>query len=107
MNRDLVRRYFTSPPVLETERLVLRRMKRSDADDMFEYASDPEVTRYLLWEPHADPRQTARYLAFIQSRYKSGEFFDWAVTDKRTGKMIGTCGFTRFNFEADSRSAMC
>ena len=102
MDRELAKKYFSSPPTLITERLILRRMKRTDAKDMFEYASDPEVTRYLLWEPHADPHQTARYLAYIQSRYKAGEFFDWAVTDRRTGKMSGTCGFTRFNYEADA-----
>ena len=102
MDRELVRQYFSSLPVLVTERLLLRRMEKSDWKDMYEYASDPEVTRYLLWDPHEDPHRTARYLAYVQSRYRAGEFFDWAVTDRRSGKMIGTCGFTRFNFEANS-----
>lgn len=34
-------------PVLESERLRLRRMERGDAEVMFRYWSDPEVTRYM------------------------------------------------------------
>ena len=93
-----VRRIFKDPPTLRTERLILRRMSRDDRNDMFEYASDPTVTRYLLWEPHTDRHYTARYLAYVQSRYRAGEFFDWAVIYAPSGKMIGTCGFCAIDF---------
>ena len=39
---------FDDLPELETERLLLRRMRQDDARAMF--ASDPEVTRYVLFE---------------------------------------------------------
>ena len=40
---------------LETERLLLRRFTVDDAPQMFRnYASDPEVTKYLTWAPHKD-----------------------------------------------------
>ena len=36
---------------LETKRLVLRRLTESDAEAMFgNWASDPEVTRFLTWQ---------------------------------------------------------
>lgn len=95
-------RLFRDPPVIEAERIYLRRMLRRDATDMFEYSCNPEVTRYLLWDPHPDRLYTSRYLSYIQSRYRSGDFYDWAVIWKESEKMIGTCGFTRFNFEAKS-----
>jgi ribosomal-protein-alanine N-acetyltransferase len=41
---------FSDLPELETERLLLRKMRLGDAEAMFVYASDPEVTRYVLWE---------------------------------------------------------
>ena len=47
---------FAKIPTIETPRLVLRKMKPSDSEDMFEYASRPEVSEYLLWLPHATPR---------------------------------------------------
>ena len=38
---------------LETDRLVLRRFERADADAMYRnWASDPEVTKYLTWPAH-------------------------------------------------------
>ena len=38
--------------VLNTERLKLRKLQESDLEDIFEWASDPEVTRYVTWNPH-------------------------------------------------------
>lgn len=87
-----IKQAFCDPPVLYTERLTLRRLERGDYNDMFEYARDGDVTRYLTWEPHPDRMYTMRYLSFVQSKYKAGEFFDWAVICGK--KMIGTCGFT-------------
>lgn len=88
--------------MLETSRLVLRKILRRDAADMYEYSRDPEVTRYLLWEPHPDRYYTARYVAYLQTKYHLGEFFDWAVISRADNRMIGTCGFTKFDFEANS-----
>ena len=39
---------------IETERLILRPFKLSDANDMFKnWASDDEVTKYLRWPTHS------------------------------------------------------
>ena len=49
--RDNVRHLGTK--TIETKRLLLRRFTVADADKMFEnWASDPEVTRYLMWPTH-------------------------------------------------------
>ncbi|MBQ7474871.1 MAG: GNAT family N-acetyltransferase [Clostridia bacterium] len=101
-DRDLIKRTFIEPPTIKTERLILRRMEKRDFRDMFEYASDPDVTRYLLWSPHRNERQTVQYLAYVKGRYKEGAFYDWAITDRETGKMIGTCGFSSFNPDHNS-----
>ena len=93
---------FRNPPELESGRLLLRKMMRRDAADMFEYSKNSDVTKFLLWSPHPDKAYTARYLAYIQSRYRSGDFYDWSIVWKDTDKMIGTCGFTRFDFDANS-----
>ena len=102
MTREEVARIFRDPPIIETERLCLRKLLKSDAEDMYEYSAMREVTKYLLWEPHLSETYTRKYLSYLQGRYRAGEFYDWAVVWKRTNKMIGTCGFTRFNFESNS-----
>lgn len=102
MEKDEILKIFKNPPILECDRIILRKMDRSFADDMFEYASNPAVTKYLTWDVHPNRRFSYNYLGYVNSRYRTGEFFDWAITMRDSGKMIGTCGFTRFNFSSYS-----
>lgn len=101
MRRETVSRIFKSQPTIETERLILRRISAVDVQDMYDYARNPEVTRYLTWEPHTSLSYTREYLEYLESRCAVGDFFDWAVVERASGRMIGTCGFTRFRFEDD------
>ena len=102
MTKDIVARFFHDPPKLLTPRLFLRRLEKKDYADMYDYSRDSEVTKYLTWEPHPDPHYTMRYVSYIIPKYRSGEFHDWAVIDRASGKMIGTCGFTSFNYMHNS-----
>lgn len=85
-------------PDLQTDRLILRKISTIDFLDMYEYASNPEVTRYLLWSPHPDIESTKSYLDGVQKEYKKGNFHDWAIVYRENQKMIGTVGFTRVDF---------
>ena len=98
MKKELIYSIFSNIPTLETDRCILRKLSLDDTDDMYEYSSNPDVTKYLTWSPHPDKAYTLEYLMYLQNRYKTGDFFDWAVICKDSGKMIGTCGFTRFFF---------
>lgn len=93
---------FTRIPTLETGRLIMRKILPSDCADMYDYSSRSETSRYLLWSPHESPRYTKKYLSFIQSAYRNETFYDFALVDKETGKMIGTCGFTSFDLQNNS-----
>ena len=98
MKRERIHEVFSKIPTFETERLVLRPMRMFDAFDMYEYARLPETSAFLTWSAHPDIEYTKNYLAFIIGKYKTGEFYDWAVTLKaEEGKMIGTCGFSRID----------
>ena len=99
MTKSRLLRTFQHIPTLVTPRLTLRKLSPADDRDMFEYASQPLVTQYLLWYPHEDVGQTRRYLEALQTSYKHGEFYDWALVHTDTGKMIGTCGYTSFDHE--------
>ena len=102
LKRELIYKIFSRMPTLETERLILRKLEPSDAADMFDYAKREDVTRYLTWYPHKSESATEQYLAYISRLYGAGSFYDWAVVDKGSQRMIGTCGFTRFDFRHDS-----
>ena len=98
MKKETVYRVFSNIPTLETDRILLRRMAVSDADDMFDYARREETTRYLTWYPHRDVSYTRDYLRYLSQRYRVGSFYDWALECKENHRMIGTCGFTSFDF---------
>ena len=102
MKKETVYRIFGRIPTLETERLILRKMKTSDANDMYDYSRRPEVTKYLLWEPHTDISHTIDYLDYLQTRYRVGDFYDWGIVHKKTNRFIGTCGFTVLDFTNNS-----
>ncbi len=100
MQKENVLRLFRRPPKIKTERLLLRAMHPKDARDMFAYASDPEVTRFLTWDVHESAEYTHRYLKHVQRLYREGQLYDWALIHRKSKRMIGTCGFTRFDFES-------
>ena len=97
MKKETLYEIFSNIPTLKTERLTLRALRELDAEDMFEYAKNPEVTKYLLWREHKTLAFTKEYLAYIESRYALGDFYDWAITLTESDKMIGTCGFTKID----------
>ena len=70
-----------------------------DAKDIFAYASDPEVARYVLWEPHKSLADTRSFLRFLRSRARAGYPSSWVVTLRDTGKVIGTIGFVWYSDE--------
>ena len=82
-------------PNLETERLILRKISKKDIGDIYEYSKDPRTSKFLLWYPHYSVADTKRHVKSILKRYKKGSFYDYAIVLKNSGKMIGTCGFTR------------
>ncbi len=97
MNKEDTYRIFSNIPTLKTERLTLRQMHPIDAEDMYDYASREDATEFLLWSPHRSLAYTKDYLRYIQGRYALGDFFDWAVIDRESRRMIGTCGFTKID----------
>ena len=99
MNAELLKYTFKHMPTLECERLVLRPMRVTDAPDMYDYAKRDELTKYLLWLPHPSPSYSKEFLKFVVKRYRAGDFFDWAIEEKESGRMIGTCGFASIDIE--------
>lgn len=68
--------------------LELRLPTLDDAYDMYEYASDPEVSKYLPWDPHASLAESefviSNYFVYDNTNPNFGIFYE--------GKMVGTCG---------------
>ena len=94
--------FFSCLPLLETQDLVLRRPRMKDAADIFAYASDENVARYVLWEPHRSLSETRACLRDLIRRARAGYPSSWVVSLRDTGRVIGTIGFVWFSSENSS-----
>ena len=84
---------FKNLPILETERLRLRKLSMRDAADVFDYASVPEVAEHVTWEYHRNISDSMHYLRFITQQYQDGIPSPWGIIHKELGKLIGTIGY--------------
>ncbi len=77
---------------LFTPRLLIRRFRPEDFEDLYEYLSDEEVVRYEPYPPYT--REQCRLEAVRRS--KNEEFL--AVCLQASGKMIGNLYFSKREF---------
>lgn len=80
--------------IAETERLILRRYKKEDIQDLFEYLSDPEVVKYEPYKPLTLEEAEEN----LEWRIGTDEMI--AVELKSSRKMIGNVYTGRRDFEA-------
>lgn len=82
-------------PTIETKRLILRPMKANDAEEVFRnWASDPEVAKFMRWSTHEDVTMTREWLQAEENEVESDEFYDWGIVLKETGELIGSGGLS-------------
>lgn len=70
--------------IIETERLILRPLTIDDANDVFEWVSDPIVNRYMPYPLHENVHQTEEWICSL------GEKNEFCFCLKDTGKVIGS-----------------
>lgn len=83
-------------PELRAERLVLRALRRSDAEDVFDYAKQLDVARHTLWDPHRSLQDTFAFLDFVDDQHRSGKAFVWGIVHKDEGRVVGTVGLANY-----------
>lgn len=80
------------PPIIETERLILRPRVIEDAADIFEFSSDPETTEFMSWSSHANIEETIDFINFCIKKQEEKACYDYSIVLKSTGKVIGGGG---------------
>ena len=74
--------------VFETERLIVRHFKESDADDFFLLQGNPEVMRFI--RPVKTREESDAFLLEAIAGYSEPWMGRWAVEEKTTGKFVGS-----------------
>jgi [ribosomal protein S5]-alanine N-acetyltransferase len=80
--------------ILETERLILRTWTYKDASELFEICREPEVMLHIGdRKPYETVEKAKEFLNWAVPYQKKNGFCRWAVIEKSSGRIIGSCGF--------------
>jgi RimJ/RimL family protein N-acetyltransferase len=82
--------------LLETERLVLRKPRLDDADDLLEYVGDPDVMRWIGGEV-GDLAATVATIERWLARWEANAIGHFAV--EHEGRVVGRVGFNVWDAE--------
>ena len=73
---------------LESDRILLRHWRESDAEALFKYASHPDVGPRAGWPPHSSVDESRMIIRDV-----FGNDTTWAIELKETGEAIGAMGY--------------
>jgi RimJ/RimL family protein N-acetyltransferase len=71
--------------MMETERILLRPWRESDAETLYKYASDPDVGPRAGWAPHQSVEESLEIIRTVFNDVLN----TWAIELKATGEAIG------------------
>ena len=74
--------------MMETDRILLRLWQDSDAEALYEWASDPEVGSRAGWPPHESVAESREIIRTVFNNDTT-----WAIVLKGTCKPIGAIGY--------------
>lgn len=82
------------PEVIETERMILRPLTDEDVQSIFDYCSDPEVSKFTTWLPHKTLDDSRALITHAKKNYQRGTPEPYAITLKSDPKkVVGTVGW--------------
>jgi [ribosomal protein S5]-alanine N-acetyltransferase len=84
---------LAAPERIETERLVLRKPRRDDAETIFtRYASDPEVARYMGFPRHESLEDTTAFLERNEREWNRTGAGAYVIERRGEGTFLGGTG---------------
>lgn len=77
--------------IIETKRLILRPFREDDGAPMFRnWASDPEVTKYLTWPAHETVEVSEWVVKSWANESNNPQIYQWAIELKQLHEPIGS-----------------
>ena len=84
--------------IYETERLIVRHWEEKDYLDLYDYAKDEEITKFLTWQPYKSEEEAKERIAILLEKYKNNEIkTDYAIELKSENKVIGSIAIVRYS----------
>ncbi len=96
---------FTSFPLLETDRLILRQLIANDAQAVFEIRNDYQVTKYNIGDAYNNIREAQTLIRNIQTEFDNEKTVRWGIVLKPQNKVVGMVGFNYWD-QQDHRASI-
>ena len=80
------------PQTLQTDRLILRQFRNQDWQDLHDYYSDRDATRFTFGRPLSEG-DTWRIMCGMIGHWQVRGYGPYAVEEKNSGRVLGTVGF--------------
>ena len=90
---------FKPFPLIETERLRLRKISRKDVNEIFFLRSDKRVLHYLDKAPAKTKKDAYDFIKIVHDAEKNADGITWGITLKNKSTLVGTIGFWRMQKE--------
>lgn len=90
---------FTKFPELETERLMLREHKLSDAEVLYAMRTNETVMKYIDRERPKDLIEIKTFISTFNEGFENGDNLAWVISLKENpNHMIGSIGYWRTDY---------
>lgn len=86
-------------PVIETNRLLLRRITKNDVNEVFELRSNPETMKYIPRPLVKNNEDALEHIAMIEDKIETNVGINWGITLKGNPKLLGIIGYYRMQPE--------
>ena len=89
-----------APPILDLGTYILRPLRSEDTPAWYEYLCDAEVTQFTSYNI-ASIDAVAKFIENYLADYKHQRSSRWAIAEKNSDRLVGTCGFYGWNADHD------
>lgn len=90
---------FSPFPVIESERLLLKRITNEDVKEVFELRSNPETMKYIPRPLVKNDEEALAHIALLDENINNNTGINWGITIKGNPKLLGIIGFYRMQPE--------
>lgn len=90
---------FIPFPVIETERLILKRITNDDVNEVYELRSNPETMKYIPRPLVKTTEDALEHIAMIEEKIVANTGINWGITLKGNPKVLGIIGYYRLQPE--------
>jgi ribosomal-protein-alanine N-acetyltransferase len=90
---------FESFPTIETDRLILRELKNTDVQKLFELQSNEDVNQYIHGRTGGTEEEALKFIEFRKTFFEKKWGITWVGTVKETDEFLGICSFNAIDVQ--------